>query len=219
MTDKRRKKQLKLALATLEAGEAREARAEGIESAAARTKPESSALDVTMEEVLNPKNLKKALKKVLSNKGAAGIDGMTVENLQEHLKANWSRIRQELLEGTYKPNAVRRVEIPKATGGKRQLGIPTVLYRFIQQAILQTLQDKWDSTFLNGSFGFRPGKSAHQAVRQAQNYVSSGLQVVVDLDLEQFFDRVNHDILMGLIARTVEDKAFRKIIRAYLNAR
>lgn len=218
MTDKRRKKQLKLALAALETGETREARVGGIESATARTKPESSALDVTMKEVLNPKNLKKALKQVLSNKGAAGIDGMTVEKLQEHLKANWSRIRQELLEGTYKPNAVRRVEIPKATGGKRQLGIPTVLDRFIQQAILQTLQDKWDSTFSNGSFGFRPGKSAHQAVRQAQNYVSSGLQVVVDLDLEQFFDRVNHDILMGLIARRVEDRAIRKIIRAYLDA-
>lgn len=218
MTDKRRKKQLLLTFSALEASEARDAQREGIESATAEPKPESSALDTTMKEVLNPKNLKKALKQVLRNKGAAGIDGMTTEQLPEYLKENWPRIRLELLQGTYKPKAVRRVEIPKATGGKRQLGIPTVLDRFIQQAVLQTLQEKWDSTFSPNSFGFRPGKSAHHAVRQAQKHVSSGLQIVVDIDLEQFFDRVNHDILMGLIAKKVKDRNIRKLIRSYLNA-
>jgi len=218
VTDKRRKKQLLLTFSALEASEARDAQREGIELVTAETKTESSALDTTMKEVLNPKNLKKALKQVLRNKGAAGTDGMTVEQLPEYLKENWTRIRLELVQGTYKPKAVRRVEIPKATGGKRQLGIPTVLDRFIQQAVLQILQDKWDSTFSPNSFGFRPGKSAHHAVRQAQKYASSGLQIVVDIDLEQFFDRVNHDILMGLIAKRVQDRNIRKLIRSYLNA-
>jgi len=218
VTNKRRKRQLKLTFSALEASEARDPHKEGIESVTAETKPESSALDATMKEVLKPKNLKKALKQVLRNKGAAGIDGMTIEQLPEYLKDNWPRIRLELLQGTYKPHAVRRVEIPKATGGKRQLGIPTVLDRFIQQAVLQTLQDKLDSTFSSNSFGFRPGRSAHHAIRQAQKHVSSGLQIVVDIDLEQFFDRVNHDILMGLIAKRVEDRSIRKLIRAYLNA-
>lgn len=218
MSDKRRKKQLRLTFAELESSEAREARTEGIESDTATTNPESSALGATMKEVLNPKNLKKALKQVLRNKGAAGIDGMTVEELPDYLKANWKTIRQELLEGVYKPKAVRRVEIPKASGGKRQLGIPTVLDRFVQQAVLQVLQERWDSTFSNNSFGFRPGRSAHHAIRQAQKYVGSGLHFVVDIDLEQFFDRVNHDILMGLVAKRVKDSMIRKLVRSYLNA-
>lgn len=218
MTDKRRKKRQLLTFCEPEASEACEAKKEGVESEMATIKPENSALDGVMKEVLNPRNLKKALKQVLRNKGAAGIDGMTTEQLPEYLKANWSRIKQELMRGAYMPKAVRRVEIPKATGGKRQLGIPTVVDRFIQQAVLQVLQDKWDSTFSMGSYGFRPGKSAHQAIRQAQKHVSSGLQIVVDIDLEQFFDRVNHDILMGLIAKRVGDRSIRKLLRSYLNA-
>lgn len=219
MTDKRQKNQLKLTFAGLEEGEALEGAHEGIESGMATTETENSALDrEIMKEVLRPENLKKALRQVMRNKGAGGIDGMTVEQLPEYLKENWPRIRSELLQGKYAPKAVRRVEIPKPTGGVRQLGIPSVVDRFVQQALLQVLQNHWDSTFSNHSYGFRPRKSAHQAVQQAQQYVSSGLRVVVDIDLEQFFDRVNHDILMGLIAKRVTDSSVRKLIRAFLNA-
>lgn len=199
--------------------EALEVPNEGIESVTAMIKTEMPAQDQEMmKEVLRPENLKKALKQVMRNKGAAGVDGMTVENLPEYLKENWSRIRSELLQGMYAPNVVRRVEIPKPTGGVRQLGIPSVVDRFVQQALLQVLQSHYDSTFSKHSYGFRPGKSAHQAVRQAQQYVSGGLRTVVDIDLEQFFDRVNHDILMGLIAKRVTDSSVRKLIRAFLNA-
>jgi len=172
----------------------------------------------TLEEALDKDNLKKAIKQVMRNKGAAGVDGITVEKLPDYLKANWRAIRQELLEGTYKPQAVRRVEIAKPGGGVRQLGIPSVVDRFIQQAVQQILQKQWDGTFSQRSYGFRPGKSAHQAVKQAQEYVSSGLRYVVDIDLEKFFDRVNHDILMSRIAKRVKDKRLLKLIRAYLNA-
>ena len=172
----------------------------------------------SMEAVVERDNLKKALAQVKRNKGAGGIDGMTVEDLPAYLKEHWLAIRSQLLDGTYKPQPVRRVEIPKASGGLRPLGIPTVLDRFIQQAVMQVLQADWDGTFAETSFGFRPGRSAHQAVAQAQAYIASGHAVVVDIDLEKFFDRVNHDILMGLVAKRVADKQLLKLIRGFLTA-
>src|SRR6202790_4412797 len=147
--------------------------------------------------------------------GAA--DGMTVHELPEFLKQHWPTIREQLLSGTYKPQPVRRVEIPKPDGGVRKLGIPTVLDRFIQQAVMQVLQRQWDRTFSDHSYGFRPGRSAHQAVAQAQQYIAAGHGWCVDLDLEKFFDRVNHDKLMGQIAKRVEDGRLLKLIRAFLN--
>jgi len=155
---------------------------------------------------------------VKSNKGAAGVDGMSVDDLPAYLKEHWPTIRTQLLEATYKPQPVRRVEIPKASGGMRPLGIPTVLDRFIQQAVMQVLQAAWDPTFSELSFGFRPKRSAHQAVQRAQAYIASGHTFVVDFDLEKFFDRVNHDILMGLVAKRVADKRILKLIRAFLTA-
>jgi len=155
---------------------------------------------------------------VKRNKGSAGVDGMTVNELSAHLKEHWPTIRARLLDGTYKPQPVRRVEIPKASGGTRSLGIPTVLDRFIQQAVMQVLQADWDGTFSEASFGFRPGRSAHQAVERAQACIASGHGFVVDIDLEKFFDRVNHDILMGLIAKRVADKRILKLIRGFLTA-
>jgi RNA-directed DNA polymerase len=163
-------------------------------------------------------NLRKALAHVKRNKGAAGIDGMSLDALAPHLKEHWPAIRTQLLEGTYKPQPVRRVEIPKASGGTRSLGIPTVLDRFIQQAVLQVLQADWDPTFSEHSFGFRPKRSAHQAVARAQELIASGHGIVVDIDLEKFFDRVNHDILMGLVAKRVADKRVLKLIRGFLTA-
>ncbi len=171
-----------------------------------------------MEAVVEGENLKQALARVKRNKGAAGIDGMSVDELAAYLKKHWPMIRAQLLEGTYKPQPVRRVEIPKASGGTRPLGIPTVLDRFIQQAVMQVLQADWDGTFSEMSFGFRPGRSAHQAVEQAQAYIATGHGFVVDIDLEKFFDRVNHDVLMGLIAKRVGDKRILKLIRAFLSA-
>jgi RNA-directed DNA polymerase len=173
-----------------------------------------------MEAIVERNNLKKALARVKANKGAAGIDGMSFEDLAPYLKEHWPAIRVQLLEGTYKPQPVLRVEIPKASGGLRLLGIPTVLDRFIQQAVMQVLQADWDRTFSEASFGFRPGRSAHQAVAQAQAqaYIATGHDVVVDIDLEKFFDRVNHDVLMGLVARRVTDKRILKLIRGFLTA-
>jgi RNA-directed DNA polymerase len=191
----------------------------GLEAQTAVGETESLAVsEHLMEEVLTKENLKEALEAVMENKGAPGIDGMTVEKLPEYLKENWRRIRKELLEGRYAPWAVRRVEIPKATGGMRQLGIPCAIDRFIQKALQQVFQKYWDGTFSQHSYGFRPGKSQHQAIKQAQEYVSSGLRYVVDIDLEKFFDRVNHDILMSRIAKRVKDKRVLKLIRAFLNA-
>jgi RNA-directed DNA polymerase len=143
---------------------------------------------------------------------------MTTDGLTDYLKQHWPAIRERLLNGTYEPKPVRRVEIPKPDGGVRKLGIPAVLDRFIQQAVMQVLQRKWDSTFSEHSYGFRPGRSAHQAVAQAQQYIADGYDWVVDLDLEKFFDRVNHDKLMGRVAQRIDDKRLRKLIRAFLNA-
>ena len=171
-----------------------------------------------MEEVCERENLKEALRRVKANKGNAGVDGITVGGIIDYLKQHWPAIREQLLNGTYEPKPVRRVEIPKPDGGVRKLGIPTVLDRFIQQAVMQVLQRRWDRTFSEHSYGFRPGRSAHQAVAQAQQYIADGYGWCVDLDLEKFFDRVNHDKLMGQIAKRVEDKRLLKLIRAFLNA-
>jgi RNA-directed DNA polymerase len=171
-----------------------------------------------LTQVLSRENMAAAWKRVKANKGSAGVDGLTIEETPEYLKTHWSRIRQELLNGTYRPQAVRRVEIPKPTGGMRELGIPTVLDRLIQQALLQVLQPMIDPTFSEFSYGFRPCRSAHGAVLQAQQYVQEGFQVVVDVDLEKFFDRVNHDILMDRLAKRIADKAVLRLIRQYLQA-
>jgi RNA-directed DNA polymerase len=215
----RQKDQIELNLGTGAEGEARSAAAQATEARAAEACLERPAVaGPSMEAVLDRENLKQALAQVKRNKGAAGADGMTVGELPAYLKEHWLTIRAQLLDGTYKPQPVRRVEIPKASGGLRLLGIPTVLDRFIQQAVMQVLQADWDGTFSEASFGFRPGHSAHQAVERAQAYVASGHAVVVDIDLEKFFDRVNHDILMGLVAKRVVDKHLLKLIRGFLNA-
>jgi RNA-directed DNA polymerase len=215
----RQKNQIELNLGTGATGEARSAAAEETEARAARTDIESRAADgPSMEAIVERDNLKKALARVKANKGAAGIDGMTVEDLVPYLKEHWHTIRAQLLDGSYKPQPVRRAEIPKASGGTRPLGIPTVLDRFIQQAMMQVLQADWDRTFSEHSYGFRPGRSAHQAVERAQALIASGHNVGVDIDLEKFFDRVNHDILMGLVAKRVSDKRILKLVRDFLTA-
>ncbi len=198
-------------------GEAPRAERSGEASLAAQGN-ERSGVDGLMEKVVERDNLVRALKRVRSNKGSAGIDGMGVEALSEYLRGNWERIRAELLGGSYRPAGVRKHEIPKSGGGVRQLGIPTVLDRFIQQAILQVLQPIFDPTFSEYSYGFRPGRRAHDAVCQAQRYVQSGRRWVVDVDLEKFFDRVNHDVLMARLAKRVEDKRLLRVIRRYLEA-
>jgi len=171
-----------------------------------------------MEEILARENVEVAVRNVRANKGSPGIDGMGVEELPAYLKEHWVDLRAQLMEGTYKPQPVKRVEIPKPDGGTRKLGIPVVLDRFIQQAVLQVLQRYWDGTFSEHSYGFRPKRSAPQAVAQAQRYIHEGYGVVVDIDLEKFFDRVNHDRLMSRIAERVGDKRVLKLIRSYLNA-
>jgi RNA-directed DNA polymerase len=171
-----------------------------------------------MSAVLERGNMMRAYERVLRNKGAAGVDGMTVGGLKAHLKAHWPEIREQLREGRYTPLAVRKVEIPKPGGGKRMLGIPTVQDRLIQQALHQVLSPVFDKTFSNHSYGFRPGRSAAQAVQQARCYIEEGRRWVVDADLEKFFDRVNHDILMSRVAREVKDKRILKLIRSYLQA-
>lgn len=180
-----------------------------------KERPGTSAL---MERVCERENLKCALQRVRQNKGAAGIDGMTVDELPEYLRRNWPALREELLTGRYKPKPVRRKVIPKEDGGERELGIPTVVDRFIQQAILQVLQEIIDPTFSEHSHGFRPGRSAHGAVREAQGYVSAGREWVVDVDLEQFFDRVNHDVLMSRMAKRLDDKRLLRLLRRYLES-
>jgi group II intron reverse transcriptase/maturase len=171
-----------------------------------------------MERIIEGGNLRRALKRVQQNEGSPGVDGLTVEELPAYLRQHWSVIREQLLTGRYQPSVVKRVEIPKASGGVRMLGIPTVLDRFIQQAVLQVLQPMIDPTFSESSYGFRPGRRAHDAVCQAQRYVQSGRRWVVDVDLEKFFDRVNHDVLMGLVAKRIPDARLRRLIHRYLQA-
>ncbi len=174
--------------------------------------------DLNMEEVLTRENMMRALRRVKENKGAAGVDGMTVEELEPYLKQQWPRIRKELLEGRYKPMTVLRVMIPKPDGGERSLGIPTVIDRLIQQAIHQGISPIFEKDFSESSYGYRPGKSAQQAVERARQYVAKGRRWVVDIDLEKFFDRVNHDILMDRVERKVKDERITKLIRRYLQA-
>jgi len=219
MDDKRQQIQLKLAFMEECKGGALRASSEGTEASMAVRAPESPAIgEYLMEEVLERDNLRKALRRVKSNKGSPGIDGMSVWQLPGYLQEHWQEERDQLLGGTYKPQPVKRVEIAKPGGGVRKLGIPTVLDRFIQQALLQVLQKYWDSTFSEHSFGFRPKRSAHQAVACAQQHLAGGYCWIVDIDLEKFFDRVNHDMLMGRVAKRVRDRRVLKLIRAFLNA-
>src|SRR5215211_7699941 len=211
-SDKRLNIQWRLDFSSAPTGEARQAGREDIESLSVVSEPERPAnTSRIMEEVCERANLKEALRQVRSNKGSAGVDRMTVDQLGDYLKQHWPAIREQLLNGTYEPKPVRRVEIPKPDGGGvRKLGIPTVLDRFIQQAVMQVLQRRWDPTFSEHSYGFRPGRSAHQAVTKAQQYIAEGYGWVVDLDLEKFFDRVNHDKLMAELAQRIRDKRLLK---------
>jgi len=191
----------------------------GTETLVAKRKSESLAeTERLMEEVCEWENCKQALQRVKANKGSPGVDGMTVEELPDYLKQHGPEIGEQLRNGTYQPQPVRRVKIPKPDGGVRNLGIPSALDRFIQQAVLQVLQKRWDPTFSEHSHGFRPGHSARQAVREAQQYIAEGHRWVVDLDLEKFFDQVNHDRLLAAVAERVADKRMLKLIRAFLEA-
>jgi len=220
MSDKQQKIQLQLAFMTGGRAESPSPVVGGTESFTATSKAESPAkADNLLEEILDPENLKEALKRVKANKGSAGIDRMTVDLLPAYLQKHWLEIREQLLRGTYRPQPVLRVEIPKPDGGGvRKLGIPVVVDRFLQQAVMQALQRIWDPTFSEHSYGFRPNRSAHQAVAKAQEYLAEGYTWVVDFDLEKFFDRVNHDKLMGLVAKRITDKRVLKLIRAFLTA-
>ena len=189
-----------------------------VEAPTATHEEERPRTDHLMERVVEENNVKTAVRRVRQNKGSPGIDAMKVEELTRHLEGNWERLSKELLAGTYQPQAVKRVEIPKPDGGIRQLGIPTVVDRMIQQMMLQILQPLFDPTFSEHSYGFRPGRSAHQAVKAAQRYVQEGRRWVADVDLEKFFDRVNHDILMSRLAKRIEDKRMLGLIRRYLEA-
>ena len=171
-----------------------------------------------MEAILDGENLKHALRRVRANQGAPGVDGVTTDQLVDYLRAHWPTIRGQLWAGTYHPQPIRGVEIPKPTGGMRMLGIPNVIDRFIQQAVLQVLTPIFDPQFSDHSYGFRPGRSAHQAVRQVRRQAEAGAEWVVDLDLEKFFDRINHDILMARVARRVQDPQVLRLLRRYLQA-
>jgi len=217
--EKRRKNQRQLAFGEAGEGEARNPSPEGTEASMAERSTERPAKATgLMEVIVRPENMKKALKKVMANKGAPGVDGMTTTELPPFLNQNWQGVREELLSGTYRPQPVRRVGIPKPDGGHRYLGIPTVVDRLIQQAILQVLTPVFDPHFSDRSYGFRPHRSAHQAIAKAQSYVEEGRGWVVDIDIERFFDNVNHDALMARVARKVDDKVLLKLIRAYLKA-
>jgi len=217
---KNRPEQGVLAFPTESRSDAPKAVVKGTETLMAKRMSESLAgSERLMEEVCELENCKQALQRVKANKGSPGVDGMTVEALPEYLKQHGLEIGEQLRNGTYQPQPVRRVEIPKPEGaGTRKLGIPCVLDRFVQQAVLQVLQKRWDPTFSEHSYGFRPGRSARQAVHEAQQYIAEGYRWVVDLDLEKFFDRVNHDRLLAAVAERVADKRMLKLIRAFLEA-
>jgi RNA-directed DNA polymerase len=216
--EKRQKTQYELAFEDAGRGEALRSSEGRVESTAAGLGTESQAnTDKLIEEACEKENLKEALRRVKANAGAAGVDGMTVKELPDFLRENWVQLKEQLLSGTYRPQPVRRVEIPKP-GGTRKLGIPTTVDRFLQQAVLQVLQKRWDPTFSENSYGFRPGRSAHQAVAKAQEYIQQGYDWVVDFDLEKFFDRVNHDILMSRVAKRISDKRMLKLVRGFLNS-
>jgi RNA-directed DNA polymerase len=202
------------------AGQAKQVKPVGLDQRAepSPAQDEGKASAELWERVWERQNLLAALKRVERNGGAPGIDGMTVRGLRRYLKEHWLEIREALDQQTYKPSPVRRVEITKPDGGVRQLGIPIVLDRFLQQAIAQVLTTLFEPRFSNHSYGFRPGRSAHDAVKQAQEYVQAGYEWAVDIDLEKFFDRVNHDMLMARLARVVKDKRVLKLIRAYLES-
>src|SRR6478672_11129650 len=218
MNGMRQKIQYSLALEPVDQGETPVSGYRGTEPFVAKPTSESPAsAEQLMEEVCGRENLVRAWKRVRSNQGSPGVDGMSIDDAKDYLREHWPSIRLQLLNGNYQPRPVKRVEIPKPDGGVRRLGVPCVVDRLIQQAVLQVLQEQWDSTFSEHSYGFRPGRSAHQAVAQAQRYIAKGYKVVVDLDLERFFDRVNHDILMSRVAARVTDKRVLKLIRAFLN--
>jgi RNA-directed DNA polymerase len=217
---KNRPEQGVLAFSAESRSDAPRAAEQGTETLMAKRQSESLAgTERLMEEVCELENCKQALQRVKANKGSPGVDGMTVDELPEYLKQHGLKIGEQLRNGTYQPQPVRRVEIPKPDGnGVRKLGIPCVLDRFVQQAVLQVLQKRWDPTFSEHSHGFRPGRSARQAVHEAQQYIAEGCRWVVDLDLEKFFDRVNHDRLLAAVAERVADKRMLKLIRAFLEA-
>jgi RNA-directed DNA polymerase len=219
MDGKRQKIQYSLASEPKGRGETLASGYQRAEPFAAKPAPESPAVtEHLMEEVCDRENLQSAWKRVRRNQGSPGVDGMTIDDAKGYLREHWPSIRSRLLDGTYQPQPVKRVEIPKPDGGIRKLGVPCVVDRLIQQALLQVLQERWDPTFSEHSYGFRPGRSAHQAVAQAQRYIAEGYGYVVDIDLEKFFDRVNHDCLMARVAARVSDKRVLKLIRAFLNA-
>ena len=220
MTASRPPYQLELDLPMPARGESLRRDAQEVEAIVAMAESESPASTAHfMEAICDPDNIKAALDAVVRNKGAPGIDGITVKQLPDILKARWPEIEDQLLQGRYQPQPVRRVRIPKPSGGTRNLGIPTVIDRVIQQAILLRLQPLWDPTFSEHSYGFRPGRSAHQAVAQAQAYIIEGYRRVVDIDLaKKFFDRVNHDRLMAAVAARVADRWLLRLIRNYLAA-
>jgi RNA-directed DNA polymerase len=212
------RKTIQLALDLEARGEAPNDQKRGSEPVSTTSETAISAHQPLMEAIVSPVNMRRALKRVRANKGSPGVDGMTVDDLAKHLKQAWPDIKTLLLEGRYLPQPIRRVEIPKPDGGMRQLGIPTALDRLIQQAVLQFLDQIYDPTFSASSYGFRPGKSAHQALESARQHVASGHTWVVDMDLEKFFDRVNHDLLMGRLAKRITDKRVLSLIRRYLEA-
>ena len=219
MRGKRQNIQYSLALELSERGETLVGGYQGTEPPVAKPDPESPALaEQLMEEMCGRENCETAWKHVRKNKGGPGVDGMTIDEAADYLREHWPSIRSQLLDGTHQPQPVKRVEIPKPDGGVRKLGVPCVVDRLVQQAVLQVLQAQWDPTFSEHSYGFRPGRSAHQAVAQAQAYIAEGYGIVVDIDLEKFFDRVNQDRLMARVAERVSDKRVLKLIRAFLKA-
>ena len=217
LTDKLPQMAIQLALPFMGEGEARNAERSG-EATVAAEEPAAPGMGDLMARLLERQNLKVALKRVRENKGGPGVDGMTVQQLGPYLRDNWPRLREQLQTGTYQPQPVLQKLIPKGNGKTRTLGIPTVVDRFIQQALLQVLQPIFDPSFSKHSHGFRPGRSAHGAITEARKFVLEGKTWVVDVDLEKFFDMVNHDILMGRVARRIKDGSILRLIRRYLNA-